>query len=172
MLEDGQGMIIGGLIREVDSTVQNKIPYLGEVKGIGWMFRKSEVKKERKEVIIALVPRIQPYDAEWQAYEQGQLARAGFPLFEGALKRTYRPFEPILPDGKRVYRHLNPKKNPRRPSGAFSYDGPEYVVPPHPLPQQQFYDESCTPTGMEESYPNTGMPALYHEPTLFPPRPR
>ena len=56
MLEDGQGMIIGGLIKETDSVTQQKVPYLGEVKGIGWLFRRSEVNKERVEIIIALVP--------------------------------------------------------------------------------------------------------------------
>jgi type II secretory pathway component GspD/PulD (secretin) len=154
MLEDGQGMIIGGLIQETDSVTQQKVPYLGEVKGIGWLFRRSEVTKNRAEIIIALVPRIQPYDNEYQAYEQGELVRAGVPLFHGPLLRTYRPFDPILPDGKRVYRHLNPKKNgPHFPAGHPG-PGPEYEVPPYPLPRQQFYGDGCEEHGVEE------MPAL------------
>lgn len=143
MLEDGQGMIIGGLIRETDSTVQNKVPYLGEVKGIGWLFRKSEVKKERKEVIIALVPRIQPYDVEWASYEQGELARAGTPLFEGPLKRTYRPWEPILPDGKRIAKPLVPKKQVCQPMSETSQISGDYIVPPRPMPQQRFCNDGC-----------------------------
>ena len=47
MLNDGQGMIIGGLIKENDSVTQSKVPYLGNVKGVGWLFRRSEVTKER-----------------------------------------------------------------------------------------------------------------------------
>jgi hypothetical protein len=140
MLEDGQGMIIGGLIQESDSTVQSKVPYLGEVKGIG------EITKERAEIIIALVPRIQPYDAEWQAYEEGEWARAATPLFEGPLKRAYRPWEPILPDGKRVYRPLIPKKKYKNYRPSMTETGiqsSEYIVPEHPMPRQEFYGEAC-----------------------------
>jgi type II secretory pathway component GspD/PulD (secretin) len=143
MLDDGQGMVIGGLIQETDSVVQTKVPYLGEVKGVGWLFRKSEVTKQRVEIIIALVPRIQPYDAEWQAFEQGELVRTGVPLFDGPLQRNYRPWEPILPDGKRVSRPLIPKKHGRRRTSSFHELTSEYVVPPQPLPRQRFYGDAC-----------------------------
>ena len=56
MLADGQGMIIGGLIKENDTTTQAKVPYLGNIKGIGLLFRHTEVTKERVEIIVALVP--------------------------------------------------------------------------------------------------------------------
>ena len=85
MLRDGQGMIIGGLIRELDSTTQQKVPWLGDVKGLGWLFRRTEVTKERDEVIIALVPRIQPYNQQYYEFEQGELVKAGVPLYEGPL---------------------------------------------------------------------------------------
>jgi type IV pilus assembly protein PilQ len=147
ILEDGQGMIIGGLIKEEDSVDQQKVPYLGDVKGVGWLFRRSEIKKNRAEIIIALVPRVQPYDTEYQAFEQGELVRAGVPLFHGPLKRTDRPWDPILPDGKRVYKPLIPKKHHghHRPMGHYNHLGDEYVIPPTPLPRQQFYDEACEP---------------------------
>ncbi len=154
MLDDGQGMVIGGLISETDSVTQSKVPYLGDVKGVGWLFRKSEVTKNRVEIIVALVPRIQPYDAEWQAFEQGELVRAGVPLFHGPLWRTDRPWEPILPDGKRSYKPLIPKKHGHRRHAPAGDHGSEYVVPAHPLPQQSFYQDSCEPSG---PYPSTGF---------------
>lgn len=143
ILNDGQGMIIGGLIKEKDATMQTKVPYLGDVKGIGWLFRKTEVTKERVEIIIALVPRIQPYDCQWAAFEQGELVRAGVPLFHGPLHRNYRPWDPIMPDGKRVYRPLIPPKKRRTTGGYYREMASQYVVPPHPLPEQRFCDESC-----------------------------
>ena len=45
MLSDGQGMIIGGLIKENDSTVQSKIPYLGDLWKVGILFKRSEVNE-------------------------------------------------------------------------------------------------------------------------------
>ncbi len=149
MLADGQGMIIGGLIKESDSITQSKVPYLGEVKGIGWLFRKSEITKSRVEIIIALVPRIQPYDAVWASYEQGELVRAGVPLFHGPLRRTDRPWDPVLPDGKRVYKPLIPNKHSRPAAGHYHNLGSQYVLPPYPLPKQSFPGESyeSIPTG-------------------------
>jgi type IV pilus assembly protein PilQ len=145
MLRDGEGMIIGGLIREEDRTEQKKVPYLGEVKGLGWFFRDSTVVKQRDEVVIGLVPRIQPYSQQYYDYEQGELVKAGVPLFDGPLVRNDRPWDPILPDGKRVYRRLLPWQNrgdywPNR----YGSNG-EYVIPPQPLPQQKFYAPPCGP---------------------------
>jgi hypothetical protein len=118
---------------------------LGDVKGLGWFFRRSEVTKERVEIIVALVPRIQPYDPCYQAFEQGELVKAGVPLLYGPLCRTDRPWDPVLPDGKRVYRPLIPwpNKHARRLPGIGPTAG--YVIPPHPLPQQHFYGELCEP---------------------------
>jgi type II secretory pathway component GspD/PulD (secretin) len=153
MLQDGQGMIIGGLIKETDSVTQSKIPWLGDVKGFGWFFRNTEVTKDRVEIIVALVPRIQPYDPDYQAFEQGELVKTGVPLMHGPLKRNYRPWDPVLPDGNRVYRRLLPhpaevKRNWKHGHGAPVYDPwtAQYTVPSHPLPQQRFYDTGCEPT--------------------------
>jgi type II secretory pathway component GspD/PulD (secretin) len=142
MLSDGQGMVIGGLIKETDSVAQRKVPYLGDIKGLGWLFKHSEVTKERVEIIVALVPRIQPYDAQWQAFEQGELVKAGVPLLDpqrGPLLRNYRPWDPVLPDGKRIYRPVLPR-NGRGHHSGYAYEmGSGYVVPPYPLPEQNFY---------------------------------
>jgi hypothetical protein len=147
MLYNGQGMIIGGLIKETDSVVQTKIPYLGNVRGLGWFFRRSTRTKERAEIIVAVLPRVQPYEPEYQAYEQGDLVRAGVPLLHGPLHRNARPWDPVLPDGWRVTYPLIP-----RPAGICDDDtstaaAATYTVPPYPLPQQRFYGEPCDPNG-------------------------
>jgi len=143
MLEDGQGMVIGGLIKESDSVTQSKVPYLGDVKSVGWLFRRSEVTKTRVEIIIALVPRIQPYDCQWASFEQGELVKSGVPLFHGPLCRTDRPWDPVMPDGKRVSKPLNPMRHHRRPRGYYHDLGPQYVVPPYPLPEQSLDGAPC-----------------------------
>lgn len=145
MLNDNQGMVIGGLIKEKDQTEQQKVPYLGNVKGIGWLFRRSEVTKQRSEIIIALVPRIQPYNCEYQNFEQGELVKAGVPLMYGPLKRTDRPWDPVLPDGKRVSYPLIPKYY--QPHNYYTDLGPRYEIPPTPLPRQDMCNEGCVPDG-------------------------
>jgi type IV pilus assembly protein PilQ len=145
ILDDGQGMILGGLIKEMDSVVQTKVPVIGDVWGIGKLFQRSETDKERVEIVIAIVPRIQPYDPGWNTYEQGELAQAGTQLFHGPLCRTDRPFDSVLPDGERVSR-------PWVPLCAYPEDyrcrrGPnsDYLVTPHPRPVQNFYGPDFEP---------------------------
>lgn len=149
MLRDGQGMVIGGLIKETDTTQQSKIPYLGSVRKVGALFRRSEVTKERAEIIVAIVPRILPYQQQWDEYEQGELVRAGSPLFQGALKRTDRPWEAVLPDGKRVAKPVIPPPHCRpyidRSPMNCPAPWPSYYVPHKPYPEQQLYDDCVEP---------------------------
>jgi hypothetical protein len=158
MLDDGQGMVIGGLIEEKDSVSQSKVPYLGNIKGVGWFFRRSTVTKERKEIIVALVPRIQPYEPQYQAFEQGELVKAGVPLFHGALERSERPWDPILPDGRRVSVPLNPLKaiQQKRDVPYWPIESSSYFVPSVPVPQQQFQGESICPPAEFLGSPQSG----------------
>jgi Flp pilus assembly secretin CpaC len=160
MLNDGQGMVIGGLIKENDTVQQSKVPWLGNVKGIGWLFRHTETTKERDEIIVALVPRIQPYDAKYQAFEQGELVKASVPLLHGPLCRTYRPYDPILPDGKRIQYPLIPPKHVPPPTGYYHDEMPDYVIPPYPMPEQHFGTdrEPCEQGGPQPPNPQATDP--------------
>jgi len=143
MLDDGQGMILGGLIKEIDDVQQSKVPVIGDAWLVGKLFQKSEVTKERVEIIIAIVPRIQPYDPEWQAFEQGDITKAGVQLFKGPLCRTDRPFDAILPDGDRVSRPWVPPCAPPEDYRNFWGPNSHYFVPRHPNPVQNFYSPDC-----------------------------
>jgi type IV pilus assembly protein PilQ len=143
MLNDNQGMIIGGLIKETDRTDQSKVPYLGNVRGIGFLFRRSTVTKQRQEIIVALVPRIQPYDKQYHDFEQGEWVKASVPLFHGPLCRTDRPWDATLPDGKRISYPLIPMKRTEPPFGYFHDLGPRYQIPPNPLPEQEMCEAPC-----------------------------
>jgi len=98
LLMDGQGMVIGGLIQEKDSNVQSKIPLLGDIWLIGRLFQHRELVKSRSEIVITLIPRVLPYQPDYEAQDQFDTARAAAPLFHGPLCRYPRPWEPSLPD--------------------------------------------------------------------------
>lgn len=99
MLRSGQGMIIGGLIQESDSTVIKRVPFLGSLPYVNPLFQRRELKKKRTELIVALVPHILPYaDAEVLARNEHDLMRAREPLTHGPLCRNPRPYEAQLAD--------------------------------------------------------------------------
>ena len=57
-VQDGQTIIIGGLIRTKDQERVDKVPILGDIPGLGWLFKSVKTVKERTELLIILTPHI------------------------------------------------------------------------------------------------------------------
>ena len=57
-IKDGETLVIGGLIRESDMKVVQKIPVLGDLPIIGAAFRSSSTGKEKTELVIMITPKI------------------------------------------------------------------------------------------------------------------
>ncbi len=57
-VQDGHTIIIGGLITTNDSTRVNKVPLVGDIPGLGVLFRNTSVRSERTELLIILTPHI------------------------------------------------------------------------------------------------------------------
>jgi hypothetical protein len=124
ILPDGQGMVVGGLIRENFADRQAKLPYLGDVKWVGKLFQRRQVSRNRTEVIIAVIPRIVPYDCQTAERDREELARTDAPIFTGSLSKNFRPLEPRLWDAcenPRPLRPHDPRMNPRRPKTVIPY---------------------------------------------------
>lgn len=98
LLNNGQGMVIGGLIREDDTDQRNKAAFLGEMWMVGRLFQHINQKRSRSEVIVVLIPRIIECNCPIDTDQQILLDRVQTPLFHGALEREYRPWEAELPD--------------------------------------------------------------------------
>lgn len=98
LLASGQGMIVGGLIQELDDTRITRVPVLGSIPYVNALFQRRQVDKRRTELIIALVPHVLPYSPAVQARNDVEFARAREPLTYGPLCRFPRPYEPRLAD--------------------------------------------------------------------------
>ncbi len=98
ILEDGLGLVIGGLIQETDTEIQSKLPYFGDLHYVGRLFQRRSVIKERSEIVITLVPRIIYNSESTSARDMVNAEQTLTPLFHGPLHRVVRPWEPQLPD--------------------------------------------------------------------------
>jgi type IV pilus assembly protein PilQ len=58
MLRDGETAVIGGLIRETTSDTQLKIPLLGDIPIIGYLFKRQTNDKVRTELTIFITARV------------------------------------------------------------------------------------------------------------------
>ena len=98
LLNSGQGMVIGGLIQERDDITISRVPVLGKLPYVNFLFQRRQVTKRRNELIVALVPHVLPYSPIEHSRNAEELARAFDPLTHGPLCRYPRPYEPRLPD--------------------------------------------------------------------------
>lgn len=98
LLASGQGMVIGGLIQERDDTRISRVPVLGSLPYVNWLFQRRELVKRRSELIVALVPHVLPFEPIHQCRNDEEVARAFDPLVYGPLCRYPRPYEPRLAD--------------------------------------------------------------------------
>ena len=57
-IKDGETLVIGGMIQEVETKSVNKIPLLGDLPLVGPAFRSTSSSKEKMELIIMITPKI------------------------------------------------------------------------------------------------------------------
>ena len=58
IVRDGETIVIGGLIHDAQSEVVYKVPLLGDIPLLGYLFRKKSMSRSRMELIIFVTPRI------------------------------------------------------------------------------------------------------------------
>ncbi len=133
LLNNGQGLVIGGLIQEIDSNVQSKVPWLGDIPYAGILFQKRQVVKSRAEIIVTLVPHVMPYTAIGVAHNDHRMMRTQQPLLSPPLNRFPRPYEPQLPD---TFTNPNPICIRRHHHLATCEPECEPAVTPTPQPTQ------------------------------------
>ncbi len=137
MLDDGQAMIIGGLIQEEDLESQQKIPLIGDLRLVGRLFQRRTMNRRRSEVIVCLVPRIVPMCGPVAARELHQVERATSPVLTPDLRRARRDFEPLLPDATRNPRTLDVGRIPDAACNLFD---------PVPYPPEYYFPRTFGPT--------------------------
>jgi general secretion pathway protein D len=58
VVKDKDTVVIGGLIADRDTTTVNKIPILGDIPLLGWLFKTKSARREKTNLMILLTPRI------------------------------------------------------------------------------------------------------------------
>ena len=166
ILDDGRGIIIGGLIQEVDTDRQSKLPIIGDLFAVGRLFGRREADRERREIVVALIPRVVTPGCEPRIAEHNQFQRATTPLLDQNLKRYVRPTEGALPDAM---------KDPRRVRIRRLPDVVRNLHDPYPLPPEYYVPANSELGGYDPNFrfdvhrsPKSSMePEFYSEPIYY-----
>ncbi|MFT6836358.1 MAG: general secretion pathway protein D [Francisellaceae bacterium] len=54
LAEDGEVIMLGGLIRDVVQETESKVPFLGDIPILGWLFRSSSKSHVKQNLIVFL----------------------------------------------------------------------------------------------------------------------
>ena len=66
-MPDRKTVVISGLIREDTAKLQSKVPILGDIPLLGWLFRSSSDVHKRTNLLIFVTPRIVTDPAQAEA---------------------------------------------------------------------------------------------------------
>jgi type IV pilus assembly protein PilQ len=58
MVRDGETVVLGGLIESRDVSTTKRVPILGYLPAVGWLFSSEETEIQRNEIIVLLTPHI------------------------------------------------------------------------------------------------------------------
>ena len=60
LVRDGETIVIGGLITDTMQDTISKVPLLGDIPILGWLFKKKTKTRVRAELLIFVTTRILP----------------------------------------------------------------------------------------------------------------
>lgn len=58
LVNDGQTVVLGGIYETVRRETVNKVPFLGDIPGVGFLFRSTQKVSNKAELLIFVTPRI------------------------------------------------------------------------------------------------------------------
>jgi len=58
LVENGGTVVIGGVYRQADNTIVNKVPLLGDIPVLGYLFKSKGVSTTKSELLVFLSPKI------------------------------------------------------------------------------------------------------------------
>ncbi len=147
---NGQTIVIGGMITKTDSTLERKVPWLGDIPFVGQAFRYDGTTISRTELLIFLTPRIILNDLDSELIKQIEAERMHFiesdaeqlhgPLYSVPPAQHSGQGEPVM-DGQIIEERVFEKQVIE----GQPLPGGEPIV--DPVPQIQIDDHSGTDAG-------------------------
>jgi general secretion pathway protein D len=165
--QDGETVALGGLISRNDTKTENKVPWLGDLPGIGVLFRYRQQTKSKQELMVIMTPHVVRTPMERARYlvEEGRKMDWMIPETTRTHGATNMgplldpPVIPYLPGDGPTGTALIPELGaaPGGPSAA-----------PSPAPPALPYPRTMPPGGNQGSAPPT-LPAPSQTPATAPP---
>jgi general secretion pathway protein D len=100
LIQDGEILVVGGLIRDEESEERNKVPVLGDVPVLGNLFRSKGIKKNKTNLMVFIHPAILKDEMQ-----RNELTRKRYNFMRDQQEKISQEdwikeykFQPLLPD--------------------------------------------------------------------------
>ena len=77
VVKDKETVVIGGLIQDTEDENVQKVPFLGDIPGLGWLFKTKTKTRKKTNLMILLTPHIVKDAADLSAVSDDQRAKFG-----------------------------------------------------------------------------------------------
>ncbi|MBI3736103.1 hypothetical protein HY256_06285 [Candidatus Sumerlaeota bacterium] len=137
-LDNGQTMVIGGILLQDESRTRREVPILGKIPILKWAFGKTDGTLSTRELFVFITPEVldQPEQAERLVEKSVEKLRMLDELKQGRTElkpddylRARDPDQPLPPPPPAD------SKSSDRDSGAEINPEPKVELPPAPIPQ-------------------------------------
>lgn len=95
--KDGMAVAIGGLIEDVDIDHRSQVPLLGDIPGLGLLFRRQNKEKSRRELVIIIRPYVMSTPADSERISRAVLDRLAPASVEKLVEEGFFPELPLIP---------------------------------------------------------------------------
>lgn len=115
IVSNGDTAVLGGLIKDEEYETIKKVPLLGDLPLLGWLFKGKKSDKKKVNMLVFLTPRIIRNTADQQALVNAKAAeRLDFIKAQGGQDPYGRTMDKILKREVRAPQGLNPNQPARR----------------------------------------------------------
>jgi general secretion pathway protein D len=145
MVRDKDTIAMGGLLRDRESISFNKVPLLGDIPVLGWLFKNKTKEVEKVNLLMFMTPRIlSPYEKEANVHTRDRLSISKKELKETIIEGDKIPFHdnfkalekkvelqnqgPLYEQGVNQYKESNTEAGIGNPNAQDS-DMPEPEIP-------------------------------------------
>jgi len=139
VVDNNQTVVIGGLIQERETETWAKVPLLGDIPVLGWLFRSHTKEKDKTNLVILLTPHIVRNAADLSAITTQENRRRKRFLEESTGETYHEPFylEPLLLPETPPSESSSPETPVTVPPTAPTHQPPAPTQPPAvPAPPQ------------------------------------
>jgi type II secretory pathway component GspD/PulD (secretin) len=136
---DGETVAIGGLIQKRDNKTESKIPWLGDLPGVGVLFRFREQIKAKTELLIILTPHIVRSRAEADLMLDMEAKRMDWTKVDVVKTHGTPGIPPILPPAPPLNGPAagpGPVGGPAITPSLPAMEPVPLMVPPTPVPSE------------------------------------